>query len=90
MLKLLDYYLLVSRATHRPRGDVYTFLLRQPIPSFPVPLLNGDPEPIVPLNQLLHEVYDRAGYDLAIDYTKPCAPPSPHKTPNGLRRSSNR
>jgi hypothetical protein len=73
--QLLDYYILISRATQRPRGEVCTFALRQPIPSFPVPLLNGDHEPVVPLNQLLHEVYNRAGYDLAIDYTKPCAPP---------------
>ncbi len=73
--KLLDYYILISRSGHRPRAEVYTFGLRQPIPSFPIPLLAGDPEPTVPLNQLLHEVYGRAGYDLAIDYTKPCAPP---------------
>jgi hypothetical protein len=28
----------------------------------------------VPLNQLLHELYDRAGYDLAIDYQHPPDP----------------
>ena len=70
-----DYRILVSRAPQRPRADVYAFKLRQPIPSFPVPLLQEDPEPIVPLNQLVHELYDRAGYDMAIDYNQPLDPP---------------
>lgn len=70
-----DYRILVSRAHHRPRADVYAFKLRQPIPNFPVPLLQEDPEPIVPLNQLVHELYDRAGYDMAIDYNQPLEPP---------------
>jgi hypothetical protein len=28
-----------------------------------------------PLNQLLHDLYDRASYDLAIDYSQPPVPP---------------
>ena len=70
-----DYRILVSRAAHRPRANVYPFLLRDPIPDFPVPLLPGDSEPIVPLNDLLHELYDRAGYDLAVAYDQSSEPP---------------
>ena len=70
-----DYRIVVSRAGRRPSADVYAFTLRDPIPDFPVPLLKGDPEPLIPLNQLLHELYDRAGYDLAIDYRQPLDPP---------------
>ncbi|MBI4630411.1 MAG: DUF4058 family protein [Chloroflexi bacterium] len=70
-----DYHIIVSRAQHRPRADVYAFKLRQPIPNFPVPLLQEDPEPTVPLNQLVHELYDRARYDLVIDYAQPLKPP---------------
>jgi hypothetical protein len=70
-----DYRILVSRAPQRPRADVYAFTLRQRIPSFPVPLLPEDAEPIVALNQLVHELYDRAGYDMAIDYRQPLEPP---------------
>jgi len=70
-----QYRILVSRAHQRPRADVYAFALRQSIPDFPVPLLRGDAEPTVPLNQLVHEMYDRAGYDLAIDYSRPLKPP---------------
>ena len=70
-----DYRILISRAPQRPRTNVYAFKLRQLIPNFPVPLLQEDPEPIVPLNQLVHELYDRAGYDMAIDYNQPLDPP---------------
>jgi hypothetical protein len=70
-----EYRILVSRAGRRPQADVYAFSLRDPIPDFPLPLLPGDPEPLVPLNQLLHDLYDRARYDLAIKYNQPCEPP---------------
>ena len=69
------YRILVSRAWTRPRAEVYPFGLSEPIPSFSLPLEPGDVEPEVPLNQLLHELYDRAGYDLAIDYRERPEPP---------------
>jgi hypothetical protein len=64
------YRLLISRRPRRPRADLIPFSVRQPIPSFELPLLPGDAEPAVDLNRLLHELYDRAGYDLRIDYRK--------------------
>lgn len=51
------------------------FGVRQPIPSFPVPLRRGEKEVVVDLNTLLHELYDRAGYDLAVDYRQEADPP---------------
>lgn len=70
-----DYRILISRSQTRPQGDAYLFSVRDPIPDIPVPLRPGDPEPTLPLNQLLHDLYDRAGYDLAIDYSQPPTPP---------------
>lgn len=70
-----DYRILVSRGERRPRAQLYAFGLRQPIPQFPLPLLPGDPEPIVDLNRVLHDLYDRARFDLRLDYTQPAAPP---------------
>ncbi len=70
-----DYRIIVSRAQYRPRADVYLFGLRDPIPDAPVPLLPGEAEPVLPLNQILHQLYDRAGYDLAVDYRKSPGPP---------------
>lgn len=72
-----DYRVLVSRAWQRPRAEAYVFSVRDPIPDIPIPLRQGEGEPILPLNQLLHELYDRAGYDLEIDYTRAPLPPLP-------------
>lgn len=70
-----DYRILVSRSNDRPLADVYRFGVRDSIPDSPVPLRAGEPEPVVAVNQILHELYDRAGYDLAIDYSRPPVPP---------------
>jgi len=69
------YRILVSRSERRPRADLYAFDLPQPIPSFLLPLREGDEEPPVDLGGLLHALYDRAGYDLAVDYTTEPVPP---------------
>lgn len=63
------YRILVSRSERRPRADLYAFDLPQLIPSFLLPLREGYEEPSVDLGALLHDLYDRAGYDLAVDYT---------------------
>ncbi|MBI3268297.1 MAG: DUF4058 family protein [Planctomycetes bacterium] len=69
------YCILVSRAGRRPRADLYEFGLRDPIPVFPLPLAPQDPEPEVSLRAVLDTVYDRAGFDLRIDYDTPPVPP---------------
>jgi hypothetical protein len=63
-----DYRVLVSRAEVRPRADLYPFDLQDLMPLFPVPLRGDDGEPVVDLKGLLDLVYDRAGYDLKLDY----------------------
>ena len=70
-----DYSIVVSRAHQRPKAEVRLFRLRQPIPSFPVPLRHQETEPILDLNLILHDLYDRAGYDIVIDYRAPLLPP---------------
>ena len=70
-----DYRILVSRAQERPQAAVYLFTIRDPIPDLPVPLQPDDAEPAVALNRLVHDVYERAGYDLTLDYQQ--APPPP-------------
>lgn len=69
------YRILVSRARQRPSADLYAFSVRQPIPDFPLPLHPDDPEPPVALNRILHELYERAGYDLRINYRAHALPP---------------
>ena len=62
-----SYAILVSRADDRPRALLYPFGVREPIPAVPLPLRAGDDEPEVDLQTALHNLFDRAGYDLAID-----------------------
>jgi len=72
-----DYRMIISRSQQRPRADLYLFSLRDPIPDIPIPLRPGETEPVLKLNQILHNLYDQGGYDLAIDYHQPPAPPLP-------------
>ncbi len=44
------------------------------IPGFPLPLRSPDVEPIVDLQGLLNTVYDRAAYDITLDYTADLVP----------------
>ncbi|MBD2772272.1 DUF4058 family protein [Iningainema tapete] len=72
-----DYRILVSRGEYRPKADLYAFNLQDVIPEFPLPLREEDVEPIVNLQTLLTELYDRASYDLVIDYSIEPVPPLP-------------
>jgi hypothetical protein len=65
-----DYRILVSRNEKRPQGDLYTFNLQDKIPTFPLPLKAEDKEPIIDLQTIIDDIYDRAGYDLVIDYSQ--------------------
>lgn len=70
-----DYRIVVSRSQQRPQADIYLFGVRDKIPDFPIPLRFDEAEPTLPLNQILHNLYDEGGYDLAIDYQQPPQPP---------------
>jgi hypothetical protein len=54
---------------------LFTFSLRQLIPAVLVPLLPGRDEPALDLNAVLHALYERARYDLRLDYARPAVPP---------------
>jgi Protein of unknown function (DUF4058) len=68
------YRILVSRSNQRPGADLYLFNLPDAIPAFPLPLRGGDVEPMVDLQALLNTVYDRAAYDITLDYTAQLVP----------------
>lgn len=69
------YRILVSRAPARPRGELFAFGLREKIPAFSLPLLPGEVEPAIELTPLIHSIYERARYDLVIDYAAVPEPP---------------
>ena len=70
-----DYRILVSRPHRRPKADLIAFGVRDPVPKFSLPLRKGEEEPIVDLGRVLHALYDRASYDLRIDYRREAVPP---------------
>lgn len=70
------YRLLVSRASSRPTADLYGFNLRDAMPSFPLPLKPPDADLVVNLQEIFVGVYDRASYDLRLDYHQPVPPPA--------------
>lgn len=70
-----DGSIVVSRSTTRPMADLYGFQLREPIPSFSLPLKPDDPELAVDLQAILLGAYDRGSYEFRIDYHQPIPPP---------------
>jgi hypothetical protein len=70
-----DYLAMVSRAYQRPRCEVWPLKLRQPLPVLPVPLRRPDADVPLDIGQALRSVYERARYDLRINYNKPPIPP---------------
>ena len=57
-----DYYVLVSRATDRPRAGMWPIGLRDRLPTIPIPLAAPDADVPLDLQSLLNEVYDEAGF----------------------------
>lgn len=74
------YRILISRSHTRPAADLYNVSLQQQLPNFPIPLKPGDPEPIVPLQEVFNGVCDRARYPSRIDYRQPIPPPALSET----------
>jgi hypothetical protein len=70
-----DYRILISRGNRRPRADLLWFGVRDPIPTFRLPLRKGDTEPEVDLASILRPLFDRAGYDMRVDYRNDPIPP---------------
>jgi hypothetical protein len=74
-----DYYAIVSRAERRPQADVYAWALDQPMPTIRIPLLPEDDHAPLNLQQVFEAVYERAAYDLSLDYHSNLSPPLSHE-----------
>lgn len=70
-----DYRILISPGWRRPHARLHAFSLRQPIPEISIPLQQGEDEPTLALNDVLHRLYERARFDLRLDYDEPPVPP---------------
>jgi hypothetical protein len=69
-----DYMVMVSRYVERPRTGLWPIMLREPLPEIPIPLRNGDPDAMLDLQRLLHDVFDGAGYEYYIYGGRPAPP----------------
>jgi len=70
-----EYLVHVSKEDMRPRGLLYPIRLARRLPVIPIPLKPEDPDTGLDLQTVLDAAYDRAGYDLEIDYRKEPEPP---------------
>ena len=72
-----EYSVLVSRAEDRPRAGFWPIRLRERLPIVPIPLRAKDADARVDLQEILHHVYDAAGYDDFIYAGRPSPQLSP-------------
>jgi hypothetical protein len=70
-----DYRVLISRAQERRQAELMVCHLRDPLPTIPVPLRAGDPEPQIDLQAVLRTVYERGQYIRKLDYRGEPDPP---------------
>jgi len=77
--KTCCYAVLISPTELRPEAELYDFGLQEEMPNLSIPLRNGSESVVLELQQVLKQTYDRAGFDLAIDYSQP--PPAPKLSP---------
>ena len=69
------YVVALSRSERRPKVEIWPLQIQDPIPIVPVPLKRPDPDVPLDLGQAIQTIYDRAAYDMRIDYSQP--PPKP-------------
>jgi len=74
-LPAAHYLVMVCKAGKRPHSSVWPISVRQPLPTIPIPLLPPDPPVPLDLGQALRTAYERARYDLRVDYRQPPVPP---------------
>jgi hypothetical protein len=65
-----DYSVRLSRANDRGTNWLWPIRLHQRLPVIHIPLKGDDPDAKLDLQAALDTAYDRAGYDLDIDYKK--------------------
>ena len=74
------YFVFVHRGRSSPEIGIWPLSFTSRLPVLPVPLLVPDPDQPLDLGAAVSAIYDRASYDLRIDYTKP--PPKPDLPPD--------
>jgi hypothetical protein len=69
-----EYLVVISNAYERPECDVWPIGLREPLPVLPIPLIRPDEPVSLDIGKALRTAYQRARYDLRINYHSPPTP----------------
>jgi hypothetical protein len=69
------YYAFVSRADRRPMSDVFSWSMRDRLPTIPIPLRAPDPDVALDLGAIFATVYERGRYERSVDYSAPLTIP---------------
>ncbi|MCY2989048.1 MAG: DUF4058 family protein [Planctomycetota bacterium] len=68
-LPSVPYFVFVSRATRRPRVEVWPIPLEQPLPTVPVPLLPSDADVPLDLQEAIQSIYEWFSYEQVVDHS---------------------
>jgi hypothetical protein len=63
-----DFIAIVSRSRRRPKASSYAWTLRQPMPTIAIPLKGDDADVPLDLQKVFTTTYERARYQLSLDY----------------------
>jgi hypothetical protein len=69
-----DYYALVCKSWEFPRAGFWTFGLRDPIPSIPVPVTKALGDTLLDLRSCIDQAYDGGRYSSLLPYDEPLKP----------------
>jgi len=69
-----DYHAMVYRAPRRPDCEVYSWRVRDRLPTLPLPLDPGLAEPLINYQAIFNQTYDRGRYALLLAYEEPPGP----------------
>ena len=70
-----DYRVFVCKGADLVDGKIWPIGVRQSLPIVSIPLRKPDKDVPLDLGAVLRTAYDRAGYDLTLDYSNPPDPP---------------
>ena len=69
-----DYVVMIRNLYDRRYFDIWPIGLRDPLPILPIPLIRPDPPVPLDLGKAVRTAYERAAYDLRINYNLPPTP----------------
>lgn len=69
------FYVMVLRKENAPQVKVWPAHFREPLPDIPIPLAPPDADLALPLQPLVHGIYERSRYEREINYGQSLRPP---------------